>query len=326
MDIGARAKKILHAVVSEYLATGEAVGSHTVTRRYGLDVSAATVRTVMGDLEEVGFLRHAHTSGGRLPTERGLRYYVDMLLRVRNLTSGEKDEIRERLAPAGSDVPEVMQRTSRMLRELSHLTVVVQAPRPDSDVVQHLEFVQLRDGQLLAVIAAASGQIQNKLVPIDVPLAPGDLDRINNFLNGLVSGLTLDQVRAKLLVEIASERAAHDQLAAQALRLAQAAVPVDPRAGRAGRRAVEPAGGQGRPRARQAAVAHAGGEGPPGAAARTDAERAGDLRLHRRGGEPGRSDRRVGGGGALRRRRPAARHDWCHRAGADELLAGDPAG
>jgi len=215
-------------VVSEYLATGEAVGSHTVTRRYGLDVSAATVRTVMGDLEEVGLLRHAHTSGGRLPTERGLRYYVDMLLRVRNLTSGEKDEIRERLAPAGGDVPEVMQRTSRMLRELSHLTVVVQAPRPESDVVEHLEFVQLRDGQLLAVMAAASGQIQNKLVPIDFTLTPGDLDRINNFLNGLVSGLTLDQVRAKLMDEIANDKATHDHLTARALRLAQAAVPADP--------------------------------------------------------------------------------------------------
>src|SRR5690242_20632386 len=156
VDIGSRAKKILHAVVSEYLATGEAVGSQTVTRRYGLEVSAATVRTVMGDLEEIGLLKHAHTSGGRLPTERGLRYYVDMLLRVRSLTSGEKDEIRERLTAAG-DVPDVMQRTSRLLRELSHLTVVVQAPRPESDVVQHLEFVQLREGQLLAVIAAASG-------------------------------------------------------------------------------------------------------------------------------------------------------------------------
>ena len=100
-----------------------------------------------------------------MPTERGLRYYVDMLLRVRSLTAGEKDEIRERLASAGGDVPEVMQRTSRLLRELSHLTVVVQAPRPESDVVEHLEFVQLREGQLLAVIAAASGQIQNKLVP-----------------------------------------------------------------------------------------------------------------------------------------------------------------
>ncbi len=228
MDIGARAKKILHAVVSEYLATGEAVGSQTVTRRYGLDVSAATVRTVMGELEEVGFLRHAHTSGGRLPTERGLRYYVDMLLRVRSLTAGEKDDIRERLAPATGDVPEVMQRTTRMLRELSHLTVVVQAPRPDSDVVEHLEFVQMRDGQLLVVIAAASGQIQNKLIPAEGIISPGDLDRINNFLNGLVSGLTIEQVRARLLEEIAKERTTHDQLVARALRLATAAVPVDP--------------------------------------------------------------------------------------------------
>jgi heat-inducible transcriptional repressor len=219
VDIGARAKKILHAVVSEYLATGEAVGSQTVTRRYGLDVSAATVRTVMGELEEVGFLRHAHTSGGRLPTERGLRYYVDMLLRVRSLTAGEKDDIRERVAPATGDVPEVMQRTTRMLRELSHLTVVVQAPRPDSDVVQHLEFVQMRDGQLLAVIAAASGQIQNKLIPADPAISPGDLDRINNFLNGLVSGLTLEQVRARLVEEVTNERA---------LRLASAAVPAEP--------------------------------------------------------------------------------------------------
>jgi heat-inducible transcriptional repressor len=227
VDIGARAKKILHAVVSEYLATGEAVGSQTVTRRYGLEVSAATVRTVMGDLEEVGLLKHAHTSGGRLPTERGLRYYVDMLLRVRSLTTGEKDDIRERLG-AGSDVPDVMQRTSRLLRELSHLTVVVQAPRPDSDVVQHLEFVQLREGQLLAVIAAASGQIQNKLVPVDFALTASDLDSINNYLNELMSGLTLEQARARLIEEVKSDRAAHDDLVNRALKLASAAVPATP--------------------------------------------------------------------------------------------------
>jgi heat-inducible transcriptional repressor len=228
VDIGGRAKKILHAVVSEYLATGEAVGSQTVTRRYGLDVSAATVRNVMGDLEEVGLLRHAHTSGGRIPTDRGLRYYVDTLLRVRSLSAGEKDEIRERFVGGGrNDVPEIMQRTSRLLRELSHLTVVVQAPRPDSDVVEHIEFVRLREGQLLAVIASSSGQIQNKLVPIDLPLAPNELDRINNYLNGLVSGLTLDEVRARLASEIESDRTAHDHLAARALKLATAAVPTE---------------------------------------------------------------------------------------------------
>lgn len=228
MDIGGRAKKILHAVVSEYLATGEAVGSQTVTRRYGLDVSAATVRNVMGDLEEVGLLRHTHTSGGRIPTDRGLRYYVDTLLRVRSLSTGEKDEIRERFGGAPTDVPEMMHRTSRLLRELSHLTVVVQAPRPEIDVIEHIEFVKLREGQLLAVMASASGQIQNKLVPIELPIDAGDLDRINNYLNGLVSGLTLDQVRSRLAAEIESERAAHDQLATRALQLAAAAVPVDP--------------------------------------------------------------------------------------------------
>jgi heat-inducible transcriptional repressor len=228
VDIGARAKKILHAVVSEYLATGEAVGSQTVTRRYGLDVSAATVRNVMGDLEEVGLLKHTHTSGGRIPTERGLRYYVDTLLRVRSLTTGEKDDIRERFGGAPADVPEVMQRTSRVLRELSHLTVVVQAPRPESDTVQHLEFVRLREGQLLAVIATSSGQIQNKLVPVEFALSPGDLDRINNYLNDLVSGLTIDQIRARVVEEIESERAVRDDVAARALQLASAAVPADP--------------------------------------------------------------------------------------------------
>jgi heat-inducible transcriptional repressor len=225
VDIGGRAKKILHAVVSEYLATGEAVGSQTVTRRYGLDVSAATVRNVMGDLEEAGLLKHTHTSAGRIPTERGLRYYVDALLRVRSLSTGEKEDIRERLAGAPGDVPEVMQRTSRLLRELSHLTVVVQAPRPESDAVQHLEFVRLREGQLLAVLETASGQVQNKLVPVDFPLDPSELERINNFLNELAAGLTLDQLRVRLVDEIASERAQHDELVARALRLAAVAVP-----------------------------------------------------------------------------------------------------
>jgi heat-inducible transcriptional repressor len=229
VDIGARAKKILHAVVSEYLATGEAVGSQTVTRRYGLDVSAATVRNVMGDLEDVGMLKHTHTSAGRIPTERGLRYYVDTLLRVRSLSTGEKDDIRERLGGA-PDVPEVMQRTSRLLRELSHLTVVVQAPRPENDAVQLLQFVRLREGQMLAVIETASGQVQNKLVPVEFPIDPGELEHINNYLNELVSGLTLDQLRVRLVEEIASDRAAHDALVARALELAAAAVPIEPTA------------------------------------------------------------------------------------------------
>jgi heat-inducible transcriptional repressor len=227
-DIGARAKKILHAVVSEYLATGDPVGSETVTRRYGLEVSPATVRTVMSDLEEQGLLRHTHTSAGRIPTDRGLRYYVDTLLRVRSLSQTEKEGIRERLAVAPSDLQDVMQRTTRLLRELSHLAVVVQAPRPESDAISHLEFVRLRENTLLAVIATASGQIQNKLVTAEFPLSASDLDQINNYLNSLVAGLTLAEVRARIAKQADDERIANNQVLAQALALANAAVPADP--------------------------------------------------------------------------------------------------
>ena len=200
-DIGSRAKKVLHAVVSEYLATGEAVGSHTVARRYALEVSPATVRAVMGELEDEGLLRHQHTSAGRIPTDRGLRLYIDTLLRVRSLSHWEKEGIRGQLGPA-TEIQDIMQRTARLLRELSHLAVVVQAPRPKSDEVSHLEFVRLREGQLLAIIATTSGQIQNKVVHVDFPLSPSDLDRINNYLNSLVAGLPLDDMRRTVLEEV----------------------------------------------------------------------------------------------------------------------------
>jgi heat-inducible transcriptional repressor len=225
-DIGIRAKKVLHAVVCEYLATGEAVGSQTVVRRYALDISPATVRSVMGELEEMGFLRHLHTSAGRIPTDRGLRLYVDSLLRIRSLSASEKEQIRGRLGPP-TETKEVMERVARLLRELSHLAVVVQTPRLESDPISHIEFVRLREGQLLAVIATTSGQIQNKLVHSEVTLSHGDLDRINNYLNTLVAGLTLEKMRARVLLEIEREKAlsARDPVLAQALGLAAAAVP-----------------------------------------------------------------------------------------------------
>jgi heat-inducible transcriptional repressor len=224
-DIGARAKRILHAVVSEYLATGEAVGSETIKRRYGVEVSPATVRTVMSDLEEQGLLRHTHTSAGRIPTDRGLRYYVDTLLRVRSLSQTEKEGIRERVS--SSDLQDVMQRTTRVLRELSHLAVVVQAPRPESDSISHIEFVRLRENNLLAVIATSSGQIQNKLVTTEFPLSGSDLDQVNNYLKSLVAGLTLAEVRARIAQQIEDEKIANNQVLARALELAQAAVPAE---------------------------------------------------------------------------------------------------
>ena len=230
-DINVRAKRILHAVVSEYLATGEAVGSETVTRRYAVEVSPATVRNVMSDLEELGLLRHTHTSAGRIPTDRGLRYYVDTLLRVRSLSQTEKDDIRGQVNTA-VDVQQVMQRTSRVLRELSHLAVVVQTPRPESDAIAHIEFVRLRETNLLAVITSASGQIQNKLVTTEAPLSSQELERIHEYLNGFIAGLTLGEARARIAAQVEEERVAQnagadsdDRFVAKALAIARAVVP-----------------------------------------------------------------------------------------------------
>jgi len=223
-EIGVRAKKVLHAVVSEYLATGDAVGSGTVARRYALDVSAATIRNVMGELEEMGLLSHPHTSAGRVPTQRGLRLYVDTLLRIRSLSTGEKESIRGRLSPM-AEPQEVLQRVTTLLRELSHLAVVVQTPRPSSDAVAHIEFVRLRENRLLAVIATTHGAIQNKLVDAETTLSAGDLVRINNYLNELVAGLPLDQIRARLAREIEDEKNIGNPVTTAALALASAAVP-----------------------------------------------------------------------------------------------------
>src|SRR6266508_6388475 len=114
-----RAKRILNAVVQEYLHTGDAVGSRTVTRRYGIDLSPATVRNVMADLEEMGLLKQPHTSAGRVPTNQGLRFFIDSLLKVRTLSSKEREDIETRYDLHASDLDAVLQRTTRMLSDMA---------------------------------------------------------------------------------------------------------------------------------------------------------------------------------------------------------------
>jgi len=224
IDLNLRARRILQAVVSEYIATGDAVGSRTVTKRHGIDLSAATIRNVMSDLEEAGLLRQPHTSAGRLPTVRGLRYFVDSLLKVRSLTVGEKDGIRGRFEGREQELQEVMRDTSRMLSELSRHAALVMVPRVETDVLEQLQFMPLRSGGVLAVLVTRSGMIQNRLIAADVPLSPGDLERIHNYLNQLLGGLSLEEVRSRVVAEMDRERDHLDAILAQGLRLGAQAV------------------------------------------------------------------------------------------------------
>jgi heat-inducible transcriptional repressor len=217
-ELSRRAQKILHAVVTEYLQGGDAVGSRTVTRRHDLGLSPATVRNVMADLEEMGLLEQRHTSAGRVPTTSGLRFFIDSLLKVRGLSPREKDEIRERVIAPSPD--EVVQRASRLLSDLTHHAAVVIAPDPEAQRLERIEFVPLRDGKLIAVLVTTEGRIENRLVVDDVDA--GRLERIHNYLNQLLSGMTLEEVRERVIRELGEDKNRYDEAVATALRLGHA--------------------------------------------------------------------------------------------------------
>ena len=217
-ELPRRAQKILHAVVTEYLQGGDAVGSRTVTRRHDLGLSPATVRNVMADLEELGLLEQRHTSAGRVPTATGLRFFIDSLLKVRGLTPREKDEIRERVTAASPE--EVVQRASRLLSDLTHHAAVIVTPDLAQQRLDRIEFVPLRGGKLIAVLVTTDGRIENRLVVDDIEA--NRLDRIHNYLNQLLAGMTLEEVRDRVVRELGDDKNRYDEAVATALRLGHA--------------------------------------------------------------------------------------------------------
>ncbi len=216
-----RGRQILEAIIEDYIATAEPVGSRTVTRRHGLSLSPATVRNVMADLEEMGFLASPHTSAGRVPTDKAYRFYVDSLLEARNVALNEQEEIRRRCSLAGRDVGEVLKETSRMLSSLSHYTGIVVAPRFAANVFRHIEFVKLGERRLLAILVSHNGAVQNKIIETDEEVRSADLVKMANYLNHFLRGLTIAQVKEKILAEMRSDKIRYDALLAQALRISQ---------------------------------------------------------------------------------------------------------
>ena len=228
VDINHRARKILSAVVDEYLATGDAVGSRTVTKRSGIDLSAATVRNVMSDLESAGLLKQPHTSAGRVPTDQGLRFFVDSLLKVRSINPREREELTQRYHINTDDFDSALRDASHMLAELSSHTVVLVTPRPESEILEHIEFVRLRDNQLLAVLVGKSGHVQNKIVTVSGPITGEELESIHKYLNDRLSGLTLEEIRARVLLELEDGRVEYRVVEQKALEIQrQALLEVD---------------------------------------------------------------------------------------------------
>ena len=227
MELSQRARAVLAAVVREHIQTGEAIGSRTLVRRQGLSQSPATVRNVMADLEEQGFLRQPHTSAGRIPTDEGLRFFVDRLMKTRELTPAERQEILARYQLSNLELQELLREVSRLLSDLSKQCALVLLPRTEGSVLKRIEFVSLRQGKMIAVLVMDSGLVLNRLVNVSESFLPDELEKVHRYLNELCHGKSLSEVRHLVQQELEKEQNHYDELLSRALHMG-AQVLADP--------------------------------------------------------------------------------------------------
>jgi heat-inducible transcriptional repressor len=217
-ELDGRQREILRVIVQEHITTGEPVGSSSIAGRE-LAVSPATVRGVMADLEELGFLEKPHTSAGRIPTDRGYRYFVDTLVQIRPPSRPERELIERSLPQAGA-ADEILRETSRLLSSLSHHAAVVTLPSPAKLLLERIEFVPLKDDRVLAILVARSGLVRNLLL-VDFSIPADELARAAAILNELFDDSPLEAVRARLAAELAREKSEYASLEQRALALGQ---------------------------------------------------------------------------------------------------------
>ncbi len=227
IELNERGRAILEAIVDDYIASGEPVGSRAVTRRHNMNISPATVRNVMADLEEMGFLASPHTSAGRVPTEQGYRYYVDSLLQIRDLTRQEKQTIEKHYLGRKGTVEALLQETGKALSSLSSYAGIVMVPKFTSTVFRHIEFVRLSGGRALVIFVSQSGLVQNKLIELDEDLSQRELEQMTNYLNETLSGMNIQEAREKIAAEMKREKALYDKLMKKALELSGQALEED---------------------------------------------------------------------------------------------------
>ncbi len=211
-----RTRNILMAVIHSFIHTGEPVGSRTISKRFDFGLSPATIRNIMSDLEELGFLEQPHTSAGRMPTDQGYRFYVDNLRDIEVLSAEESALISQRYAPYHGEVDEVMTATSRLLSEISRYAGVV-LHIFSITIFKRIEFVKIRGRQVLAIFVMESGMVHNKLIMLDEEMTQEELYQISNYLNQEFSGQPLRTIRQHVLDRMAEEKAQYDKLAQQAL-------------------------------------------------------------------------------------------------------------
>lgn len=201
-ELSERERQVLEAVIHSYVATAEPAGSRTLSRRFGLGISPATIRNTMSDLEEKGFLFHPHTSAGRIPTDKAYRTYVDSLMRIDPITRDDKRRLAEAIATGGSAIEAILRRAAQSLGVLTQELGVALGPRLERATIHRLELVRVSSDRLLMVLSLSGGAVRTIFVEVPGTIADDALVEVTLVLNERLAGLTLEQVRLSLAARL----------------------------------------------------------------------------------------------------------------------------
>jgi len=219
-----RAQQLLKRLVENYIRDGQPVGSRTLSRDVGLTLSAATIRNVMADLETLGFVSSPHTSAGRIPTDKGYRFFVDTLLKYEPLEDAKVAQIQTHLGEHVDNPKALVAAASRMLSSVTRMAGVVTLPRQSHASLSQIEFIPLSDNRVLAVMIVNGREVQNRILQLERRYTADELRRASNYLNQELAGRELSTIRERLVAQLKETRETLNQLMLDAIMLAQKVV------------------------------------------------------------------------------------------------------
>jgi heat-inducible transcriptional repressor len=219
--LGERAQHLLRILIESYIRDGQPVGSRVLSRDSGLHLSSATIRNVMADLEELGFVSSLHTSSGRVPTDKGYRFFVDTLLQLRPLDEAASAEIRRTFEASRDTSTDLIATVSQLLSSATQLAGVVTLPRSRQSALTQIEFVALSENRVLVVLVFNDREVQNRIIQLERHFSPDELKRASNYLNEQFRGRSLAEVRQDILRQLSEARAHMNQIMLDAISVAQ---------------------------------------------------------------------------------------------------------
>ncbi|MFZ5595939.1 MAG: heat-inducible transcriptional repressor HrcA [Bacillota bacterium] len=212
MKMDNRKQQVLMAIITDYVSTAEPVGSRTIARKFNLGVSPATIRNEMSDLEELGYIEQPHTSAGRIPSQKGYRYYVDFLMKRKALTSHEEEIIKQGYEEKVRDIGQVIERASSILSQITNFPSIIVSPRTDISVFKHIQLVLMSPGQVMVIVVLNTGAVHHNIIEVPEGVGKEDLETISAVLNAKLAGLTMDKIKITLLREIYFELSKHKNI------------------------------------------------------------------------------------------------------------------